>query len=68
MSLARLAALVAAGVATALVLRFVRDFPWYLAGIAGLAVTVLGGMFLRSWNQLVQAWRPRDPGSPDDRD
>ena len=52
MSLARLAALVAAGVATALVLRFVRDFPWYLAGIAGLAVTVLGGMFLRSWNQL----------------
>lgn len=72
MSLARVAAVVALGVATALVLRFARGHPWYMAGIAGFAVAVLGGMFLRTWDQLVRAWRPRgeepseDPGRPDD--
>ena len=68
MSLARAAAVVGVGLAAALATRYLRDFPWSLAGIAGLAAAVLAGMSLRTWDQLVRVWRPRDPGSPDGQD
>jgi len=68
MRLSRLAMVVALGVATALTLRVGRGYPGYMAGIAGLAVAVLGGMTLRVVDQLRRIWRPRDPGSHDERD
>lgn len=68
MSLARVAAVVALGVATALALRFGRGHPWYMAGIAGFAVAMLSGMFLRTWDQLVRAWRPRGEEPPEGPD
>ena len=68
MRVSRLALVVALGVATALTLRVSRGFPWYMAGIAGLAVAVLGGMMLRSLDQLLRIWRPREPGEGEDPD
>ncbi len=69
MRLSRLAMVVALGVATALTLRVGRGYPGYMAGIAGLAVAVLGGMTLRVVDQLRRIWRPRDrdgDGPPDE--
>jgi len=67
MTLSRLAMVVALGAATALTLRVGRGYPWFMAGIAGLAVAVLGGMALRTLDQLLRIWRPRDGGSDNDR-
>jgi hypothetical protein len=66
MSLARAAAVVGVGLAAALATRYLRAFPWSLAGIAGLAAAVLTGMSLRTWDQLVKVWRPRGGAPPDD--
>jgi len=60
MTARRLAMIVATGVATLAVLHYQRGLPWKLAGIAGVAVAVLGVMALRTVDKLREVWR--DPG------
>ena len=57
MSLFRILAIVATGVAATVVLHAQRGLPWSLAGIAGLAVTVLSFLALNSLDRLRRIWR-----------
>lgn len=57
---------VAAGAAAALALRAVRDFPWSLALIVGLAVGVFTTMALRTARLLRALWTPPDDERPRD--
>ena len=50
---------VAAFLATLWVFRFVRHYPWTLAGVVALAVAVLAYTSLRANNQIRDAWRAR---------
>lgn len=61
-----LLAAIAAGAAAALVLRAVRDFPWSLALIVGLAVGVFTTMALRTARLLRALWTPPDDERPRD--
>lgn len=60
-----LVAIVAAA-AAALALRAVRDFPWSLALIGGLAVGVFTTMALRTARVLRALWTPHDDPRPRD--
>jgi hypothetical protein len=57
MSLWRIVAILATGVAATVVLRVQRGLPWSLAGISGLAVTVLSFLALNSLDRLRRIWR-----------
>jgi hypothetical protein len=53
----RLAVIVGAAAVTALALRLLRDFPWSLAGIVGVAVGVLVLTSLKTGDRLRDAFR-----------
>jgi hypothetical protein len=53
----RVGAILGAAVATTLALRFVRDFPWTLAALVGVAVGVLVLSTFNSGDRVRRAMR-----------